>query len=69
MVAWKIFIVQQIIIQLLKELKIKGTAIIAGIIRGDKFIKPGGESVFEVNDKVLVVTTMQGVSELEQIIG
>ena len=53
----------------LKDLKIKGTAIIAGVIRGNDFIKPGGETVFAVGDKVLVVTTMQGVTELDQIIG
>ncbi|MBQ9104146.1 MAG: Trk system potassium transporter TrkA [Clostridia bacterium] len=53
----------------LKDLKVKGTAIIAGIIRGNDFIKPGGETNFLVGDKVLVVTTAQGVTELEQIIG
>lgn len=53
----------------LKELKVKGNAIIAGVIRGNDFIKPGGETVFAVGDKVLVVTSMQGVTLLEQIVG
>lgn len=53
----------------LKDLKVKGTAIIAGVIRGNDFIKPGGDTEFLVGDKVLVVTNAQGVTELEQIIG
>ena len=52
----------------LKNLKLKKDMIIAGIIRDDKSIIPGGDDVIMPNDKVILITEGQTILDLEDVI-
>lgn len=52
----------------LKNLKIKGDALIVGIVRNGEFILPSGESVLTTGDRVIVVTAQRQTNGLVQII-
>ena len=52
----------------LSELKTKKNLIIAGIIRGDNVIFPGGSDVIKEGDIVIVVTTNKFINELDGIL-
>ena len=52
----------------LKEISIKQNVLIGGIVRGDKFIQPSGDSKLEKGDKVVVVTAASQITELAQIL-
>ncbi|MBQ8197228.1 MAG: Trk system potassium transporter TrkA [Clostridia bacterium] len=51
----------------LKELKVKKNALIGAIVRGDKFILPAGDTTIHAGDKVIIVTTIKGITELKQV--
>lgn len=51
----------------LKQLTIKNYAIIAGIVRGDNFILPGGDTVMKIADKVIVVVNSNEITELDML--
>ncbi len=53
----------------LKELSLKKNMLIGGIIRGNEFILPTGESKLLVNDRVIVVTAVKQITDLTQILG
>lgn len=53
----------------LKELKLKENIIVAGIIRGRKIIIPSGDDVIMTGDRVVVITTREGMNDLSDIIG
>lgn len=53
----------------IKKLKIKRNVLIGGIIRNDEYVLPTGDDTLKVGDKVLVVTTMNGITGLSEIIG
>jgi trk system potassium uptake protein TrkA len=53
----------------IKKIKIKRNVLIGGIIRNDEYILPTGDEVLMEGDKVLVVTTMTGITGLSEIIG
>ena len=50
-----------------KELKIKESTRIAGIIRGRKIIIPSGEDCLLSGDKVIIVTAIKGLRDLNDI--
>jgi trk system potassium uptake protein TrkA len=50
-----------------KELKIKESTRIAGIIRGRKIIIPSGDDCMLSGDKVIVVTAIKGLGDLDEI--
>ena len=52
----------------LKSLKLKKNVLLCGVVRGEEFILPSGETTLEVHDKVLVVTGVKQVTELDQIL-
>lgn len=52
----------------LKDISIKQNVLIGGIVRGDKFIQPSGDSKLEKGDKVVVVTAASQITELAQIL-
>ncbi|MBQ9513716.1 MAG: Trk system potassium transporter TrkA [Clostridia bacterium] len=52
----------------LKDLKIKSGVLIGGVIRDDEYIKTGGETVINENDRVIVITTSKGITELSQVL-
>ncbi len=52
----------------LKDLSIRKNVLIGGIIRGDEFILPSGESSFQANDRVIVVTAVKQITDLAQIL-
>ena len=52
----------------LRELKLKNNVLLCGLVRGDEFILPSGETFLQEHDKVLVVTGVKQVTELNQII-
>ncbi len=52
----------------LKELTISKKVIIAGIIRNQDFIKAGGDTTIEKGDRVLIVSSLKGITDLEQIV-
>lgn len=52
----------------LREIGIKSNILVGGIIRGNEFILPDGESKILVGDKVIVVTAVRSISELTQIL-
>lgn len=52
----------------LKDLKLKPNLLIAGIVRDNKLIIPGGNDVIQKGDSVIVVTTNQYLGELEDIL-
>lgn len=51
----------------LKNLKTSRYSLIAGIIRNNKRIIPSGEDCLKLNDSVIVVTTSQKVSSLDDV--
>ena len=53
---------------LLKDLKIKKNILVACIIRGGKIFFPNGNDCIKANDNVIVVTTLTGLEELNDII-
>jgi len=52
----------------LKSLKLKNNVLLCGVVRNGEFILPSGETVLAVHDKVLVVTGVKQVTELDQIL-
>ena len=52
----------------LKEIGIKKNVLVGGIVRGDEFILPSGETEFVTGDKVIVVTAISKIAELVQIL-
>lgn len=52
----------------LKDIGIKSNILVGGIIRGNEFILPDGESKILMGDKVIVVTAVRSISELTQIL-
>lgn len=51
----------------LKELKFKSGTIIGGIVRGDEFVLPVGDTEFMPNDRVIVVTSLKQINEFMDI--
>ena len=52
----------------LKSLKVKNNVLLCGVVRDGDFILPSGETTLNVHDKVLVVTGVKQVTELDQIL-
>lgn len=51
----------------LKELKLRSNTLIGGIVRGNEFILPSGETEFIVGDRVIVVTAKNQISDFLEI--
>ncbi len=51
----------------LKQLKISKNILIGGIVRGDEFILPSGDTTIMVGDRVIVVAKAKQVNELSEI--
>ncbi len=51
----------------LKNLSIKENVLIGGILRGDEFMLPSGDTKIKVGDTVIIVTTEKQVTELSEI--
>jgi len=51
----------------LRDLRVRPGFLIAGIIRGNKLVVPSGNDCLKVNDSVVVVTTNNKLSDLEDI--
>ena len=52
----------------LADMRIKPNTLIAGILRDDKMIVPGGQDSFREGDSVIVVTTNLGFEDINDII-
>ena len=52
----------------LKELSFKNDMLIGGIVRGNEFILPSGDSSLNVGDRVIIVTAEKQITELSQIL-
>ena len=52
----------------LKSLKLKKNVLLCGVVRGEEFILPSGDTTLAVHDRVLVVTGVKQVTELDQIL-
>jgi len=52
----------------LKSLKLKNNVLLCGVVRNGEFILPSGDTALDVHDKVLVVTGVKQVTELDQIL-
>ena len=52
----------------LKELKLKNNVLLCGLVRDGEFILPSGDTTLCEHDKVLVVTGVKQVAELNQIL-
>ena len=52
----------------LKELNIKKDVLIGGIVRGEEFILPDGDTCFRKGDEVIVMTAVGKISELAEIL-
>jgi len=52
----------------LKQLKLKNNVLLCGLVHDGEFILPSGDTVLSVHDKVLVVTGVKQVTELNQIV-
>ena len=52
----------------LKSLKLKNNVLLCGLVRDGEFILPSGDTSLAVHDKVLVVTGVKQVTELDQIL-
>ena len=51
----------------LKDLRLRSNTLIGGIVRGNQFILPSGESEFNVGDRVIVVTAKNQISDFLEI--
>lgn len=51
----------------LKDLHIKSNILVGGIVRGEQFVLPTGNSSLEKGDKVIVVTAVRSITEISQI--
>ena len=52
----------------LMDMKLKHGLIVAGIIRNNQLIVPSGSSVITPHDRVIIVTTNDGISDLNGIL-
>ena len=52
----------------LADMRIKSNTLIAGILRNDKLIVPGGQDFFQEGDSVIVVTTNLGFEDISDIV-
>ena len=52
----------------LKELTLKKSVLIGGIVRGNEFILPSGDSTLNVGDRVIVVSEAKQFTKLSQIL-
>ena len=52
----------------LMDMRLQKGVLIAGIVRGNKLIIPGGQDEFRVRDSVIVVTTRTGTSDITQLL-
>ena len=52
----------------LKKLGVKSGILIGGIVREGSFILPTGETSLQNGDKVIVVTAVKQITELNQIL-
>ena len=52
----------------LKELAFKKSVLIGGIVRGNEFILPSGDSTLKVGDRVIVVSEEKRITKLSQIL-
>lgn len=52
----------------IKDISVKKGILIGGIVRGTEFILPTGESCLKNGDRVIVVTSVNHINELEQIL-
>ncbi|MBQ3218981.1 MAG: Trk system potassium transporter TrkA [Clostridia bacterium] len=52
----------------LKNIAIKENVLIGGIVRGDEFILPSGDSKIKVGDRVIIVTEQKQIAELSEIL-
>ena len=52
----------------LKDLAIKNNILIGGVVRGEEFILPTGNSELLLGDKVIVVTAVKNITQLTQIL-
>ncbi len=55
--------------QPIKNLKINKNALLGGIVRKEQFILPSGETVLKRGDRVIIVTSLNNLTALSQIIG
>lgn len=51
----------------LKDLPIKKSMLIGGIVRGDEFILPSGDSKIEIGDRIIIVSEEKQITKLSQI--
>ena len=51
-----------------KELRLKPDILLAGIIRGEKTIIPGGDDVILPHDRVIVIAAGQKLCDLSDVI-
>lgn len=51
----------------LKNLEFKENIIIASIMRGNKYIIPKGDDCLRINDSVVVITIIKGISDINEI--
>ncbi len=58
----------QILGKTLQELHIKDEVLIGGILRGEKMIIPHGNDVMMPGDRIIVVTTIQGINNIDDIL-
>lgn len=52
----------------LKDLKLQRNILVGGIVRGEEYIMPTGNSWLEKGDKVIVLTGAKNITELSQIL-
>ena len=52
----------------LQEMHLKDNVLVAGIMRNEKLIIPGGQDCFEEGDAVIIVTTHLGFDDIYDII-
>ena len=52
----------------LKDLHVKNNILVGGIVRGEEFILPTGNTWLEKGDKVIIVTAVKSITKLSQIL-